>query len=617
MSATISILFSIANDGDLTLDRETIMRQYRGFFGGTAGTNLVDNLNWYDLLSFELVRSTLIRIALKRKPAPPVSRTVLLDTKKHREFDLKVRGALLDVSINLFYLWILFSIGYCNRDDRSYMLRKTISDAFLSPENQTQFQEIKNMPQYFEWLNRTAINTLFPEREYNHVNLLWRKKEFISGYSLYRLGPPRLRQVRTTRETCSVPYIDSGSCYLAYEITKEDSSSYCVGWKQRPCPADEKIKKFSSDAWTFTNPQDIWGIPVTGEYTMYSGGGYIANMAVNRDITMWILNELWAESWIDRQTRAVMLEFTLYNADVNFFIYNIFVMETPETGGVTPFYSIQPLRLYMHTGALGMYTLACEVIFLLFVVVNTVLVILKLCQQKRSYFRESWQVIDLLALIGCYVAIILYFVRFALAMETIARFNNDKKSFVNFQHIAASDQAVVLIIALLIFVATIRFLKIISFSKRVNALIKVFSFAGKDIIHFIVIFAIFLLIYAAFGYLLFGSRLDMYSCFRDALSTLFISMIGKNTYTEMNLTDPVMAKIYFMLFVVVIVYMVLTIFLALLEHSIDKVNEDIAKDESEDLMDHLTEMLRDLFGLNGGNKTSHVKGKISLNFVPN
>ncbi|KAL3876145.1 hypothetical protein ACJMK2_034017, partial [Sinanodonta woodiana] len=583
LSATISIFFSIAKDGDLTLDRETIMRQYRGCVRGTA--------------------------ALKRKPAPLISHTVLLEAKKRREFDLKVKGALIDAAINLFYLWILLSIGYCNRDDRSYMLRKTITDTFLNPENQTPFQEITSMPDYFNWLNITAINALFPEKEYNHANLLWRQKEFISGNSFFRLGVPRLRQVRTTKESCHVPYFGSQPCYLTYELTKEDSSSYCVGWKQKPCPTDEKIKKLSSDAWSFTDPQDIWGLPVTGQYTVYGGGGYIANMAVNREITGWILNELWAESWIDRQTRAVMLEFTLYSADVNLFIYSIFIMETPETGGVTPFYSIQPLRLYMHTGALGMYTLACEVIFLVFVVVNTVLVILKLFQQKRSYFKESWQVIDLLALIGCYAAIVLYFLRFALAMEIIARFNNDRKKFVNFQHIAVSDQTVVLIIALLIFVANIRFLKIVSFSKRVNALVKVFSYNGKDLISFIVIFVIFLMIYAAFGFLLFGSRIDMYSSFHDALSTLFISMIGKTTYTEMNMTDPIMAKIYFILFVVVIVYMVLTIFLSLLEHSISKINEDLAKDGSEDIIDALLKMIKGLVGLSGDTKTNAIKAK--------
>ncbi|KAK3599286.1 hypothetical protein CHS0354_028642 [Potamilus streckersoni] len=583
LSAAFSLLFNISKEEDLTLDRVTIMRQYQGSVRGTA--------------------------ALTRKPAPPLSRSALLEAKKRREIDLKAKGVVNDIVVNLIYVWILLTIGYSNRDDRSYMLHETITSTFLHPRDNIAFDMITSTTEYFQWLNGTAFNNLFPVREYNNMSLLWRRKEFVSGFSLFRLGPPRLRQVRTTKGNCYLPYFGYNVCYPAYETTKEDSNSYCVGWKTKPCPANQKLKKMSSNAWTFTDPKTIWGISISGEYTMYSGGGYIANMAVNKDITIWILNELWAESWIDRQTRAVMLEFTLYCVDINLFIYNMFVVEMPETGGVNPFYIIQPMRLYMHNGPLGMYTMTCEVIFLLFVFGNTVLIILKLRKQKRSYFRDTWQVIDILAVIGCYVAIVLYFIRFKLAMDTIARFNDDKKKFVNFQHIAIWDEAVVLIIGLLIFVATIRFLKIIGFSKRVHALVNVFKYAGEDLISFGAIFVTFLVVYAAFGYLLFGSKLELYRSFHEALSTLFISMIGKSIYTEMNMTDPIMAKIYFMLFVLVIVYTLLTIFLSLLDDSIGKANEDIKNDDNEVIVDALTNMFRGFVGLNGETKNDTVKAE--------
>ncbi|KAL3876144.1 hypothetical protein ACJMK2_034016 [Sinanodonta woodiana] len=583
LAAVISILFTIARDGDLTLDRDTIMRQYHGSVRGTA--------------------------ALKRKPAPHLSRTALLEAKKRREIDLKAKGVLQDVIINFIYVMILLSIGYSNRDERSYMLHDTISKTFLFPQDNIAFDEITCTTEYFQWLNGTAIKNLFPEKEYNNMSLLWRRKEYISEFSLFRLGPPRLRQVRMTKDSCYIPYFGYEACYPTYEAVKEDSNPYCVGWKNRPCPADQKLKKFSSDAWTFTDSKDIWGLPVTGLYTVYGGGGYIANMAVNRDITMWILNELWAESWIDRQTRAVMLEFTLYCVDINLFIYIMFIVETPETGGITPFYIIQPMRLYMHTGPLGTYTLACEVIFMLFVIVNTVLIILKLHGQKRSFFQDTWQVIDLLALIGCYIAIVLYFIRFKQAMDTIAKFNEDKKKFVNFQHIAMWDQAVVLIIGILIFIATVRFLKILGFSKRVNALVNVFRYAGSDLLSFGVIFMIFLVVYAGFGYLLFGSKLELYMSLREALSTLFISMIGKCTYLEMNMTDPIMAKIYFMLFVLVMVYTMLTIFLSLLDDSIGKANETLKNDENEEIVDAITGLFRGFVGFNGENKSVTEKAK--------
>ena len=46
------------------------------------------------------------------------------------------------------------------------------------------------------------------------------------------------------------------------------------------------------------------------------------------------LDALKENDWIDFNTRAVFLEFTVYNPNVNLFSYINFVMEFPATGGV-------------------------------------------------------------------------------------------------------------------------------------------------------------------------------------------------------------------------------------------------------------------------------------------
>jgi hypothetical protein len=57
-------------------------------------------------------------------------------------------------------------------------------------------------------------------------------------------------------------------------------------------------------------------------------------MAINYNISKLILNDLYRYTWIDRSTRAVLTEFTLYNVRANVFIYVSLLCEFSIIGGV-------------------------------------------------------------------------------------------------------------------------------------------------------------------------------------------------------------------------------------------------------------------------------------------
>ena len=120
-----------------------------------------------------------------------------------------------------------------------------------------------------------------------------------------------------------MPVVDwhgqSFKTYGAYSPLKADSTDFCIGWKSTPCNPNEKTYNFSSDAWKYTKATEVTGVPMWGQFNIYSGGGYVANLDVNRDVSKLILKELWDNLWLDWKTRMVFLEFTLYNANSNMF----------------------------------------------------------------------------------------------------------------------------------------------------------------------------------------------------------------------------------------------------------------------------------------------------------
>lgn len=51
----------------------------------------------------------------------------------------------------------------------------------------------------------------------------------------------------------------------------------------------------------------------------YGGGGYVLDMSQNKNVSMDLILYLFQNLWIDRGTRAVFVDFTVYNANINMF----------------------------------------------------------------------------------------------------------------------------------------------------------------------------------------------------------------------------------------------------------------------------------------------------------
>jgi len=332
---------------------------------------------------------------------------------------------------------------------------------------------------------------------------------------------------------------------------------------------------------------DIWGFPIKGFVSTYGGGGYIAQFDVNRGVTLEIVHELFKNRWADRQTRAMMFEFTLFNHATNMFVYNVFLIEFPRSGGAFTQHTISPLRLYSHVGAMGTFTLICEVIFAIYVIVFFVKTCVRVYQQRCKYFKEFWQSYDFAMLALSITCIAVYAIRFGFTLDTIKRYKEDERRFVNFSHLVLWDDVLVSCLSILVFMATLRILEIFASSKKVSALVNVFRQCGKDLFWFGMAFLSMIIAYAFLGYLLFGSHLLSYMNIFRCLATLFVGMIGKNNFGEINETQPILAKVYFCLYMMTIIFFVLSIFLSILGASIDKSVQDMKADENEDLIEHL------------------------------
>jgi hypothetical protein len=100
--------------------------------------------------------------------------------------------------------------------------------------------------------------------------------------------------------------------------------------------------------------------------------------------------------------------------------------------------------------------------------------------------------------------------------KAMDKFKENQNMFVNFSHIAVWDEIFNILLATVIFLTTLRLLKILSYSKRMNRLGYVLAEVSRDLFGCVIIFLILYSAFVLFGYLIFGQELDTY---KDVFST--------------------------------------------------------------------------------------------------
>ena len=71
--------------------------------------------------------------------------------------------------------------------------------------------------------------------------------------------------------------------------------------------------------WVFHTEKEMDGYSDRAQLMTYPGSGYYTDLTRTRARTYDILAELKENRWIDRGTRVVYLDFTVYNPNINLF----------------------------------------------------------------------------------------------------------------------------------------------------------------------------------------------------------------------------------------------------------------------------------------------------------
>ncbi|XP_016325767.1 polycystin-2-like isoform X1 [Sinocyclocheilus anshuiensis] len=494
---------------------------------------------------------------------------LLGESNSNREMYLKT--VLREMITYILFLVTLCILTYGMVSTNMYYYTKVMSQLFLdtpltSGEPMT-FKTLSTMEDFWKFTEGPFLNGMYWEFWYNNKSLP--ENQSLIYYENLLLGVPRLRQLKVRNESCSVHEDlrdEVYDCYSVYSPATEDKSAF--GSK-------------NGTAWRYSEESRLGESSYWGQVSTYGGGGYYQDLSRTREKSANQLQELKNNLWLDRGTRAVFLDFSVYNGNVNLFCIVRLLVEFPATGGAVTSWQFQTVRLIRYVSSWDYFVGICEVAFCLFVLYYLVEEVLEIRLHRLRYFKSLWNCLDVLIVALSVPAIIMNICRTSAVSHRLHFLLENHSTYPNFEPLARLQVHFNNLAAIIVFLSWVKVFKFINFNKTMNQLSTTMSRCAKDLMGFALMFFIVFLAYAQLAYLVFGTQVNDFSTFQACIFTQFRIILGDFDFSEIEEADSVLGPIYFTTFVFFIFMILLNMFLAIINDTYSEVKADMAQQRSE------------------------------------
>uniref|UniRef100_A0AAQ5ZF22 Polycystin-2 n=1 Tax=Amphiprion ocellaris TaxID=80972 RepID=A0AAQ5ZF22_AMPOC len=482
-----------------------------------------------------------------------------------------LRNVLREMLTYITFLITLCILTYGMVSANMYYYTKVMSQLFLdtplSAGDPSTFRSLATMEDFWKFAEGPFLNGMYWEVWYNNKSLP-ENQSFIY-YENLLLGVPRLRQVKVRNESCSIHEDlrdEVQDCYNIYTPTNEDTAAF--GPK-------------NGTAWVYTTESEMNGSSYWGQVSKYGGGGYYQDLSRTKEESTIQLQFLKDHLWLDRGSRAVFLDFSVYNGNINLFCIARLLVEFPATGGVVTSWQFQTVRLIRYVSSWDYFVGVCEVAFCLFILYYVVEEVLEIRIHRLHYFKSLWNCLDVLIVALSVVAIIMNITRTAMVGNLLKGLLENHTAHPSFEPLANLQVQFNNMAAVIIFFSWVKLFKFINFNKTMSQLSSTMSRCAKDLVGFAIMFFIIFLAYAQLAYLVFGTQVNDFSTFQASIFTQFRIILGDFNFSEIEEANPVLGPIYFTTFVFFIFFILMNMFLAIINDTYSEVKADMSQQRSE------------------------------------
>nr|XP_023646474.1 polycystic kidney disease protein 1-like 2 [Paramormyrops kingsleyae] len=511
------------------------------------------------------------------QPPPP---TDIERMRNNMIKEQKAYGLIMEILAYLGFMWMLLLVAYGQRDPNAYFLNQHIQQSFTNGTS-----DMMSLNEVFMWTNTTLLSNLFGQYP-----------GFITDGNSKLVGNGRIRQVRVKRDSCPVsPSISSlvPDCQGLYSWDVEDMGQYGPGWSQNSSASGT----INSTAWTYQSQGQLRGCPIWGDVVLYRGGGFVAELVLDQGNAGGVLQNLFDNTWLDIYTRAVFVEFTVYNANINLFCIVTLIFETSANGAFQYLTDLQTVRLYQSTGGLEIFVMASEVIYFLFILYYMFVQGKLMKQLKWTYFSNKWNLLELAIIILSWSALSVFIKRTLLGNRDMEFYRTHPDQFPSFYQTAAADSVLGYLIAFLVLLATIKLWHLLRLNPKLHMITSTLKRAWNDISGFIIVLTIMLLTYSMTCNLIYGWKLYSYRTLLEAFQTIVSLQLGIFNYEEILEYNPVLGAFIIGSCVIFMTFVVLNLFISVILVAFSQEQLHHKPSEEEEIVDLIFTKLCSLLGI--------------------
>ncbi|CAF3980133.1 unnamed protein product [Rotaria sp. Silwood2] len=504
-----------------------------------------------------------------------LNKNELANARQYRLKEIRMWSIIREFFIYLTFLTLICIIAYSNCEYNSFLqvhhLRKYF---FNSKQISYDYTEISTIDECWNWLENSFVSNLRAQQWYNGETPR-NMNGYINDKSNRIIGWSTMRQLRIKSNLCSDQRIIS-ICNNDYSLFNEEKHSFQPGWINQTSTELEYSSSILK-AFKYTTSDKLDTYIYIGQYETYSGGGYIYEFRGRLSDLKSNLSKLHQLGWIDDKTRAIFIQLTLYNPNVQLFTSVTFLVEFLSTGSISPTARFEPLNFYVFTSVLQ---LACTICYMFFIIYFMIIEIRLLFKLKLNYFRQFRSLIELGIIICSLGSVVVYIWRFQ-EFKRISRLFKETNGYVyiNLQLAVYVNDLLTFFLGFCCFFGTIKFVHLFRFNQRISLFTETLRYAGKELVSFSMMFAIVFMSFLSLFYLLFVSKIWSCSSLLSSAQMLFEMTLMKFDASELIGADAIIGPLCFSTFILLVVFVCLSMFISIINDSFRCARENQVEDQ--------------------------------------
>eukprot|EP00102_Acyrthosiphon_pisum_P011655 XP_008180466.2 PREDICTED: polycystin-2-like isoform X2 [Acyrthosiphon pisum] len=460
------------------------------------------------------------------------TRQIALD---RNDRELYVQLTIKELAIYAVFFVIFFAS--CTRlySYDTFVINREISSLFVESSFSTysdedydvslKFDDIITMTHFWQYFHSVLCDKLYEiptvvDKD-DGTKLLFENK------FLFR---PRVRQVRVEEGHCEIRNQFKGlfqDCYVPYEIKYEDKASF--GPKK-------------GTQWTYSDSSKTQGVSFRGEIATYGPGGFYFDFPKDKTNAKTTIKDLEHDTWLNRGTRAVFVDFAIYNCNINVVCAVKLVFEFPASGGIVSSSTFRTVKLYRYAVADSLFTLIGMLAVVGFVVYFTVEEIFEIMYFRKDYATVFWNYVDFgIVALGWWAIVVALMIVFkeksssgSNPWNAIAKTVTDRKSV---EHLVARHESLVQLAAYLFFLVCIKVIKYTDLNRSMT------------------------IVYLSVG------RVKGFSTIYDSVLSSLRILMRDFDYKTLQDADAWFTTFFFVFFTCVMIFVLLTMLVAIVFHA--------------------------------------------------